>query len=166
MDLEHAPEALAQLRPTGRSRASSAVEQRAERDRNDHGRGDAFAAAAVAVASPWRLGLIAAPVAIIILETIAFFGGAVNSGLGVGYASLSIELAPPGERQAFVSLCNTFLGPTMLLPMAGGALLDATSAPVVFTLCGVLALWGAHAASRLPRPHEIAAARLPGAAGC
>ena len=81
--------------------------------------------------------------------------GVVHSALSVGYASLSIELAPPGRRQAFVSLLNTFVGPTMLLPMLGGALLDVSNAPVLFALCGVLALIGSHAASKLPRPHEI-----------
>ena len=115
----------------------------------------ALLAAAIALASPWKFAWISAHAAVISLEVLAFFGGVVHSALSVGYASLSIELAPPGRRQAFVSLLNTFVGPTMLLPMLGGALLDVSNAPVLFALCGVLALIGSHAASKLPRPHEI-----------
>lgn len=115
----------------------------------------ALLAAAIALASPWKLAWISAHAAVIALEVLAFFGGVVHSALSVGYASLSIELAPPGRRQAFVSLLNTFVGPTMLLPMLGGALLDMTNPPLLFALCGVLALIGSHAASKLPRPHEI-----------
>jgi len=118
-----------------------------------------LAAAAVALASPAGRGWIGATPAIVALETLAFFGGVAHSGLSVGYSSLSIELAPPGERQAFFSLLNTFLGPTLLLPAIAGALLDVTSAPVLFALCGALALWGSRAAMKLPRPAALAGAR-------
>jgi MFS family permease len=116
-------------------------------------------AAVIAILSPWKLAWISGTTAVVLLETLAFLGGATHSGLSVGFASLSIELAPAGERQAFVSLLNTFLGPTMLLPVLGGALLDATSAPVLFALCGILALAGVAAAAKLPGPREIAALR-------
>jgi len=118
-----------------------------------------LAAAAIAVASPWKLGWISARAAVLLLEIVACFGGAVHSALGVGFASLSIELAPAGERQAFVSLLNTFVGPTMLLPMLGGALLDRTNAPLVFGVCGAVAFIGARAALGLP-PHGTRAPEL------
>jgi Na+/melibiose symporter-like transporter len=120
-----------------------------------------LAAAAVAIASPWHFGWLAGGQAVLLLELLAFVGGAVHSSLSVGFASLSIELAPPGQRLAFVSLVNTFLGPTLLLPMLGGLLLDRTSAPLLFAACGVLALLGARAAFGLPRPEELASAALP-----
>ena len=117
-----------------------------------------FAAAAIAFASPAGRGWIGAPGALLLLEALAFLGGAVHSGLSVGYASLSLELAPPGERQAFFSLLNTFLGPTLLLPAIAGALLDVTSPPLLFAVCGALALWGSRAAAKLPGPAALALA--------
>jgi MFS family permease len=107
-------------------------------------------AAIVATLSPWALGLVSARAAVLMLEGIAFFGGAAYSGVAVGYSALVIEMAPAGNRQSFVSLMSTFLGPTLLLPALGGAIADATSAPVLFALCGVAGLVGYRAAARLP----------------
>ena len=111
----------------------------------------ALAAFGVALASPWSLGFISAGVAVLLLESTAALGGAAQSGMLVGYASLVLELAPRDRRQAFVSLANTFIGPTMLLPALGGALVDWTNAPVVFALCSVAGLIGFRAALELPR---------------
>src|SRR6185295_1054151 len=94
-----------------------------------------MASAAVAVASPWWLGWLTREHAITTLEAIAFVGGAMQSAMIVGFASLLIELAPHGRRHAFVSLMNSFLGVTMLLPALGGALVDWINPPVLFTLC-------------------------------
>jgi hypothetical protein len=116
----------------------------------------ALLAAVVAVLSPWKLGWISAGAAVLALEGVAALGGASQAGINVGYASLVIQLAPPGRRQAFVSIANTFVAPTMLLPAAAGALLDWTSAPVVFALVGVAILLGARSTEGLPesRPSD------------
>jgi hypothetical protein len=110
----------------------------------------AFAAAIVAALSPWWLGVLPRAASVIALEVITFLGGAAHSGLIVGYASLVIGAAPIGQRQAFVSLMNTFVGIPMLLPVVGGALVDLINAPTVFALCGVASLVGVRAALRLP----------------
>lgn len=110
-----------------------------------------LAAAAIAVLSPWKLGLMSATASIIALESLAALGGATQSGLLVGYGSFVLQLAPEGRRLVFVSLMNTFIGPTMLLPALGGVLVDAINAPVVFALCALLAWTGARAAAKLPR---------------
>jgi hypothetical protein len=110
----------------------------------------AFAAAIVSALSPWWLGVLTREASVIALEVITFFGGAAHSGLIVGYASLVIGVAPAGQRQAFVSLMNTFVGVPMLLPMVGGALVDLTNAPIVFALCGAASLIGVRAAWGLP----------------
>lgn len=110
----------------------------------------AFVACAVAFASPWRLGWIPAGAAVLVLECLACLGGAAQSGMLVGYASLVLELAPLDRRQSFVSLANTFIGPTLLLPMLGGLFVDRASAPALFGWCGALGLVGFHAATRLP----------------
>ena len=120
-----------------------------------------FAAAAIAVASPWRMGWIGADTAVLALEWITFVGGAAQSGMLIGYGSLLLELAPSGRRQRFVGLANTFVGPTMLLPMLGGAMVDRLNAPVLFALCTVLALIGYRAAGKLPDLHAGAVTPAP-----
>jgi len=127
----------------------------------------AFAAAGIGFASPWSLGWIGAGSAVLALEVVTFFGGAAQSGMLIGYGSLILELAPSGRRQRFVSLANTFVGPTMLLPMLGGALVDRFSAPVLFALCAGLALIGYRAAGRLPevKPHDAETAPVDSSVG-
>ena len=112
--------------------------------------GLSLVAAALAVLSPWSLGVLSRSATVVALELVTMLGGAAHSGLLVAYGSLVIELAPPGARQGFVSMINTFLGPTMLLPMLGGLVVDATSAPALFALCAGAGLVGYRAAVRLP----------------
>jgi hypothetical protein len=125
-----------------------------------------LAAAAVAIASPWGLGWLPAGAAVVALEAVVCLGGAGQSAMTVGYSSLMLLLAPPGRRQAFVGLINTFLGPIMLLPMLGGALVDWINAPVLFVLCAGAGLVGVRAAAKLRDsrglPPEVP---LPGGAG-
>lgn len=128
--------------------------------------GAALAAAAIAVASPWKLGWIGAGAAVIALEAVTAVGGAAQAGISVAYGSLVIQLAPGGRRQAFVTLANTFVAPSMLLPAVGGALLDRTSAPVVFALAGLGALWGTRSATRLPETHHRVEDASGGCADC
>jgi hypothetical protein len=108
-----------------------------------------LAAALIAVASPWGLRWLPAGATVLALEAVIGLGGAAQSAIGVGYSSLMLLLAPPGRRQAFVGLINTFLGPTMLLPALGGALVDRLNAPVLFALCSAAGLVGVRAAWRL-----------------
>jgi hypothetical protein len=115
----------------------------------------------VAVASPWWLGWLSAGASVLALEAVACAGGAVQSGMIVGFASLLIELAPHGRRPSFVSLMNSFLGTTMLLPAVGGALVDWFNAPVVFALCAAAALFGYRAAAGLPDRAGVAARGIP-----
>ena len=50
----------------------------------------------------------------------------------------------------------------MLLPALGGALVDWINAPVLFTLCALLSVFGYRAACRLPGRAAIAARGVPG----
>jgi hypothetical protein len=129
-------------------------------------------AAVVAVLSPARLGWLPAGPAVLAFEAVFLLGGAAQSGMAVGYSSLMLLLAPPGRRQAFVGLINTFLGPFMLLPTLGGLLVDHLGAPAVFALCSGIGLVGIRAAwklrdTRAPAAEEAGGADVdrPGAAG-
>jgi len=110
----------------------------------------ALIAAAVAYASPIAFGLIPASSAVLALEAVAFVGGAAQAGILVAFGSLLIALAPQGRRQMFVSVMLTFLGVTTLLPMLGGAFVDAFGAPLLFAVCGVTTLAGASRLEQLP----------------
>jgi hypothetical protein len=121
-----------------------------------------LAAAAIAAASPWRLGWLAAGPAVLALEAVFFLGGAAQSATVAGYSSLMLLLAPPGRRLAFIGLINTFLGPLMLLPMLGGLLVDWLDAPTLFALCSAAGLVGVRAAWRLSAARGPAA-ELPDA---
>jgi len=116
-----------------------------------------IAAAAIALASPRGLGWLGAGTAVVLLEIVEGLGGAALSGMIVGYASLVLITAPPGGRQTHLAVMHSFLAPTLLLPALGGALVDATSPPVLFALGGAAALLGWRAASRLPATAEPAA---------
>lgn len=131
-----------------------------------------LAAAIVALLSPWGLGWLAVGPAVLALELLFFLGGAAQSATVAGYSSLMLLLAPPGRRQAFIGLINTFLGPIMLLPMLGGWLVDRLNAPALFALCAVAGLVGARAAWRLAPargpavpPEAVAEGDRPGHAG-
>jgi hypothetical protein len=112
--------------------------------------GVALTAFLLAVASPWSLHWLTPGATVMALEALTMFGGAAQSGMIVGFASLVIELAPAGDRQAFMGLASTFVAPTMLLPALGGLLVDWTSAPVVFALAALGSWIGFRAAARLP----------------
>ena len=123
--------------------------------------GLSLVAAGLAVLSPWSLGVLSRSATVIALEIVSLAGGAAHSGLLVAYGSLVIELAPVGARQGFVSMINTFLGPTMLLPMLGGLVVDATNAPALFALCAGAGLIGFRAAARLPERSSSVALPVP-----
>ncbi len=121
-----------------------------------------LAAAGIALASPWKLGWLPAGAAVSALEAVVCLGGAGQSAMTVGYSSLMLLLAPPGRRQAFIGLINTFLGPIMMLPMLGGALVDWLNAPVLFLLCAAVGLVGVRAAVKLRDSRGLPpAARAP-----
>jgi MFS family permease len=109
-----------------------------------------IASALIAWGSPWRARIIPARTALVALELLAAVGGAAHSGILVAFNAKLIEAAPAGQRQGYVSVMYTFLGPTMLLPMLGGFLVDAVNAPFLFLVCGVVCVTGYVAASGLP----------------
>ncbi|MEO5987655.1 MAG: hypothetical protein ABIU54_02040 [Candidatus Eisenbacteria bacterium] len=126
----------------------------------------ALIAAGVAYASPWRFHLIPSTSAVFALEGVALVGGAAQAGILVAFGSLLIGLAPQGRRQMFVSVMLTFLGVTTLLPMLGGAFVDAFGAPLLFAVCGVTTLVGASRLARLPESRGLDEGALAGCSDC
>ena len=80
--------------------------------------------------------------------------GMVNSSIMLGFLNFVMELAPPHENPTYVGLFNAFTGILLLIPMAGGWLLEATSYTVLFTLAAVGAGLGLVMAFRLQEPRQ------------
>ena len=64
--------------------------------------------------------------------TIFLLMGILNSSMMPGFFSYLLDLAPEEERPMYVGLSNTLSGVLMVVPLAGGWLLEATSYPVLF----------------------------------
>jgi MFS family permease len=58
--------------------------------------------------------------------------GIINNALMPGFFSYLVDLASEEERPVYVGLSNTLSGILMVVPLAGGWLLEATSYPVLF----------------------------------
>jgi MFS family permease len=58
--------------------------------------------------------------------------GIINNAMMPGFFSYLVYLAPEDERPVYVGLSNTLSGVLMVVPLAGGWLLEATSYPVLF----------------------------------
>jgi len=77
----------------------------------------------------------------------------------IGFANLTVELAPNGQRSTYVGLFNTASGLVVVWPAVGGFILQGTSYTVLFALTAIL-LAVAHVASWwLPPGHAHARAR-------
>ncbi|MFC2095438.1 MFS transporter [Candidatus Bipolaricaulota bacterium] len=72
--------------------------------------------------------------------------GVFQTAQFVGFASLNVDLAPPGQRTTYVGLFNTLSSLVIIWPAIGGWLLEKTSYDVLFGLtAGCLVI--AHGAS-------------------
>jgi MFS family permease len=74
----------------------------------------------------------------------------VDNSYLLGYLNYVMEIAPPGERPAYLGLTNTLSGVLVVLPLVGGALLQITSYPVLFGTAATGAVLGLLLSTRLP----------------
>jgi hypothetical protein len=83
--------------------------------------------------------------------------GIFDGSLLLGFLNYVLELAPPGQRPTYMGLTNTLSGFLILVPLAGGWILEHSSYPLLFTLAALGTLAGALLSLSLPSP------RRPGA---
>jgi hypothetical protein len=76
---------------------------------------------------------------------------AVDSSILLGYLNYVMEIAPVSQRTAYLGLTNTISGLLVTLPVAGGALLQIASYPILFAVAALGAGIGFAASLRLPR---------------
>jgi MFS family permease len=74
--------------------------------------------------------------------------GVVYSAWMLGFANYTLEIAPKGQRPAYIGLANTICGIAVVMPTLGGLVLQRSSYPVLFGLAaavgalGFLSTWG------------------------
>ncbi len=77
------------------------------------------------------------------IYTIVFALVGMNiNGLFIGQNNLLLEIAPGGERAAYIGVINTAIGLVSLLALLGGYIIKRTSYIVAFSLSSILVLIG------------------------
>jgi hypothetical protein len=80
--------------------------------------------------------------------------GAFEASVMLGFFNFVLEIAPAGQRPIYIGLTNTISGLLIVMPLAGGWVLQATSFPVLFALTAAVTLAGVIVALRLPNPRS------------
>jgi MFS family permease len=75
---------------------------------------------------------------------------AIDYSYMLGYVNYVLEIAPPGQRPAYMGLTNTLGGLLIVLPTLGGWILEKASYPVLFGITAIGTLAGLIASLRLP----------------
>jgi MFS family permease len=78
--------------------------------------------------------------------------GIFDGSVLLGFLNYVLEISPPGQRPTYMGLMNTLSGLLVLVPLAGGWILEHASYPLLFTLAAVGTLAGALLAIGLPSP--------------
>lgn len=82
--------------------------------------------------------------------------GVMNSAWMLGFFNYLLEIAPEGNRSAYIGLGNTVMGVLTLVPLAGGWLLKATSYTMLFGVTAVLVSTGFLLTLGLKPPRQAA----------
>ena len=82
--------------------------------------------------------------------------GLFNGSELLGFLNYVLEISPPGQRPTYMGLTNTLAGALVLVPLAGGWILEHASYPLLFTLAAIGTLAGALLALGLPSPRRPA----------
>jgi hypothetical protein len=89
--------------------------------------------------------------------------GIFDGSLLLGFLNYVLEISPPGQRPTYMGLMNTLSGLLVLVPLAGGWILEHASYPLLFTLAAVGTLAGAVLALGLPSPRRPVLASIEAA---
>jgi len=82
--------------------------------------------------------------------------GIFDGSVLLGFLNYVLEISPPGQRPTYMGLTNTLSGVLVLVPLAGGWILEHTSYPLLFTLAAIGTLAGAVLSLGLPSPRRPA----------
>jgi hypothetical protein len=91
--------------------------------------------------------------------------GIFDGSVLLGFLNYVLEIAPAGQRPTYMGLTNTLSGLLVVVPLAGGWILEHASYPVLFALAAAGTLAGALLALGLPSPRQPVAAAEPTAPG-
>jgi len=99
-----------------------------------------------------------APVVALLSPSYAVFAlvfvlrGSGSTGLGLARNNYVLEIAPIVRRPTYVGVLNTSLALVMLLPVAGGVVIDISSYSVLFAITAALVFVSLLASSKLKEP--------------
>lgn len=80
--------------------------------------------------------------------------GSGSTGLWLAKNNYVLEIAPIVRRPTYVGVLNTTLALVMLLPVAGGVVIDLSSYPVLFAMTAALVFTSLLASSKLREPRQ------------
>src|SRR5207237_6453864 len=69
--------------------------------------------------------------------------GIFDGSVLLGFLNYVLEISPPGQRPTYMGLMNTLSGVLVLVPLAGGWILEHASYPLLFSLAAAGPLAGA-----------------------
>ncbi len=84
--------------------------------------------------------------------------GIFDGSVLLGFLNYVLEISPAGQRPTYMGLTNTLSGLLVLVPLAGGWILEHASYPLLFALAAVGTLAAAILALGLPSPKRPVAA--------
>jgi len=84
--------------------------------------------------------------------------GAFDGSVMLGFLNYVLEISLPGQRPTYMGLTNTLSGLLVLVPLAGGWVLEHSSYPLLFGLAAMGTLPAALLALTLPNPRQSVAA--------
>jgi hypothetical protein len=87
-----------------------------------------------------------------------FFMGMGDGAIMLGYLNYVLDIAPPGQRPAYIGLANTIMGIAVAYPLLGGWLAEIAGYNAVFALAVVGILAGWIFGWRLPAPRATSTA--------
>lgn len=90
-----------------------------------------------------------------------FLAGAARGGSQAGFWQYVLDLVPAHDRRMFMGLANTANAPTLLMPILGGAVLEAGGFEWLFAGAAVLGVAATFAGICLPTPAQAVIASGP-----
>jgi MFS family permease len=87
--------------------------------------------------------------------------GIFDGSVLLGFLNYVLEISPAGQRPTYMGLTNTLSGLLVLVPLAGGWILEHASYPLLFALAAAGTLAGALVALGLPSPRRPVATAAP-----
>ena len=103
---------------------------------------------------PITVLLIAPGFSFLFAAVFVLIGFSIN-GSNIGYTNYLLDISPSKKRPTYIGLTSTFLAPTALFPLIGGAIIQYTSFLFLFSLTTLFVFIGFLLSLKLKEPRNI-----------